>query len=99
MNSAWFLRYPMENSRNPFLCFMNRRYNKNKEDCIPETKSLFRRMLAADSHMNIDCVDPLGRFLRDDDDDGGDGEDDSDGDVEVDDRDGGGGEDDGDGDE
>ena len=56
-------------------------------------------MLAADSHMNIDCVDPLGRFLQDDDDDGGGGEDDSDGDVEDDDRDGGGGEDDGDGDE
>ena len=87
----------MENSRNPILCFMNRRYNKNKEDCVPKTKPLFRRMLAADSHMNIDCVDPLGRFLQDDDDDGG--EDDSDGDVEDYDCDGGGVEDDGDGDE
>ena len=53
-------------------------------------------MLAADSHMNIDCVDPLGRFLQDDDDDG----DDSDGDVGDDDGGGDGGvEDGGDGDE
>ena len=75
---------------------MNRRYNKNKEDCVPKTKPLFRRMLAADSHMNIDCVDPLGRFLQDDDDDG----DDSDGDVGDDDGGGDGGvEDGGDGDE
>ena len=32
---------------------------------IKKTNPFLRRMLAADSQMNIDCVDPLGRFVDD----------------------------------
>ena len=40
----------------------NQNQNQNCNLLLKDIKTLPRRMLAADSNMNVDCVDPLGRL-------------------------------------
>ena len=44
-----------------FHC-LSQNQNQNCNLLLKDIKTLPRRMLAADSNMNVDCVDPLGRL-------------------------------------